>query len=60
MKMYHIIPALLSVQSGSDRTLKLIYRNHTRTEYIDKLKSIRDICPEIHSLVKMKKILIII
>ena len=52
MKVHTEVPMLvpfvhIPVQSGSDRILKLMNRNHTSREYLDKLKLFRDICPEI-------------
>ncbi|HIE33141.1 MAG TPA: tRNA (N6-isopentenyl adenosine(37)-C2)-methylthiotransferase MiaB, partial [Thermodesulfobacteriaceae bacterium] len=37
----------LPVQSGSSRILKLMNRGYTREEYLEKVKKLREICPEI-------------
>ena len=52
MRIHTEIPILvpfthMPLQSGSDKILKLMNRNHTAQEYLDKLKMFRDICPNI-------------
>lgn len=37
----------LPVQSGSDRILKKMNRGYTRREYLNKVKALRSVCPEI-------------
>ncbi|MCD6581828.1 MAG: tRNA (N6-isopentenyl adenosine(37)-C2)-methylthiotransferase MiaB [Desulfuromusa sp.] len=37
----------LPFQSGSDRILKLMNRGYTRTEYLDKVKRLKRVCPDI-------------
>jgi tRNA-2-methylthio-N6-dimethylallyladenosine synthase len=50
---YAEIPALvdhlhLPVQSGSDRILKMMKRGHTRAEYIEKIRKLRQVRPDIY------------
>jgi tRNA-2-methylthio-N6-dimethylallyladenosine synthase len=50
---YAEIPALvdhlhLPVQSGSDRILKMMKRGHTRAEYIEKIRKLRQVRPGIY------------
>ena len=37
----------LPLQSGSDRILKLMNRGYSRTDYLDKVKRLQQVCPEI-------------
>jgi tRNA-2-methylthio-N6-dimethylallyladenosine synthase len=37
----------LPVQSGSDRILKRMNRHYTREQYVDKVRQLRQICPDI-------------
>ncbi len=37
----------LPVQSGSDRVLSRMHRRYTRAHYIDRVKALRSICPDI-------------
>jgi tRNA-2-methylthio-N6-dimethylallyladenosine synthase len=37
----------LPVQSGSDRILKLMNRSYTSVQYMENIRSLRDVCPEI-------------
>jgi len=37
----------ISLQSGSEKILKLMRRNYTPSDYIDKVKRLKDACPDI-------------
>ena len=52
IEAYADIPKLVShlhlpVQSGSDRILSLMKRGHTREEYIDRIRRLREVRPEL-------------
>ncbi len=52
IEAYARVPKLVShlhlpVQSGSDRILMMMKRNHTAAEYIEKIRKLREIRPEI-------------
>lgn len=43
-----LMPSLhLPVQTGSNRILKAMHRGHTREQYLDHIKALRDFCPDI-------------
>jgi tRNA-2-methylthio-N6-dimethylallyladenosine synthase len=53
IEAYAEIPALvdhlhLPVQSGSDRILKMMKRGHTRADYIEKIRKLREVRPNIY------------
>ena len=44
----HLMPALhLPVQAGDDEVLRRMNRHYTREKYLDTVKKLRDVCPEI-------------